>query len=566
MLKIISISFFVVTMLLNTSFEARASSCNSLATGVWTNANTWSCGHEPEAKDDVTINAGHTITMSGDHGVAASLVINGTAYWSQSRSTDVGTGRVTINSGGNITDAANGVLTSTGGLTINAILSSANVTIVLNKNEKDDDKDKDEQTSSEQTVTGSGALARLEVNTSVTNNGTLKVGTSLSGSGALINAATLEISGASTIAALNAGMTGNTVIYSGNSAQSIKASSADNTYHHLTLSGSGYKTAPDMLILTGNFTNNGTFTPESDSTVSFVGSVSQSISGNTLFNHLTFANTADPGTVNAGNFVHNVQGDFTDNGSFISGTGEIVFSGSTAQSLTGDVTVTTFNKLTMNNSKGLTLLHDVTVNTLLICTSGTMSTGSNKVSIGATGSLGSASADSYVNGRLEKNFPAAASFTFAIGDTENYTPVEVNFTSMSHVGKLTVFTTAGDHPDIATSGLNKGRNVNRYWTLSSTDITGVYDVTLNFVAADVDYSANTGEFIIRRQDDGKDEWKDVTLVAANPTSTAGSDISAANDDKDNDKAGGFGDFVVGEVSVPILIREKELIYMQELYN
>lgn len=538
-------------MLLNASFEARAASCNSLATGAWTSATTWDCGHAPLAADDVTINAGHIITMDGKPGVANSLVINGTAYWAQSRTTDVGAGRVTINTGGDITDTGNGVLTSAGGLTVNATLTSANVTIVL-------------QTTAGQTVNGTGALVKLAVNTAVTNSGNLKVSASLSGSGTLTNTATLEIGGASTIAALNAGTAGNTVIYSGNSAQTIKAPTA-NTYHHLTLSGSGAKTAPDMLILTGNFTNNGTFAPPSGTTVSFAGSAAQSISGNTLFNHLTFANTGGADTVNAGSFVHNVQGDFTDNGSFLSGAGEIVFSGSAQQSLTGAATATAFNKLTMNNGNGLTLLHDATVNTLLTCTSGRISTGINKVSIGATGSVINASANSYVNGKLKKNFPAAASFTFAVGDAASYAPVEVNFTSITNAGSLTASTTAGDHPAIALSSINGDKSVNRYWTLSSTDITGVYDVTLNYVAADVDNGANTGEFIIQREDEEAGTWNNVTLVAANPTSTEGAGISTVAAVPPALVAFGFGDFAIGESSITDFIREKELIYTQELY-
>lgn len=237
----------VAIMLLAAPCGAGAASCDSLASGKWSRSSSWSCGHEPRATDDVTIHAGHTITMDGKNGSARSLAIHGSAHWGKSRTTDVGAGGISIAAGGDITGTKNGVLTSAGGLNINAALSSNSVTVVL-------------QTATGQTIQGNGALARLQVDTSAANSGSLTVSASLSGSGSLANLATLQIGGSATIAALDAGTAGNTVIYSGNQAQTIRSATAD-SYHHLTLSGSGAKTAPALLILTGNFSNNGTFVP-----------------------------------------------------------------------------------------------------------------------------------------------------------------------------------------------------------------------------------------------------------------------------------------------------------------
>ncbi|MBD2700142.1 hypothetical protein IC229_05815 [Spirosoma sp. BT702] len=38
--------------------------CHSIASGNWSNAATWSCGHEPSIYEAVTINSGHTVTIS----------------------------------------------------------------------------------------------------------------------------------------------------------------------------------------------------------------------------------------------------------------------------------------------------------------------------------------------------------------------------------------------------------------------------------------------------------------------------------------------------------------------
>lgn len=348
--------------------------------------------------------------------------------------------------------------------------------------------------------------------------------------------------------------------------------------------------------------------------------------------------------VNAGSFVHHVQGDFSDNGSFEAGMSEIVFSGSAAsvddgskdgdfratvchnpsgypdnsrtmiidhpsvlnahlghgdtlgacpeedkdddkdkdgdskdeddspadsgaaQRLMGDAVETVFHKLTMNNSNGLLLLHDAVVGALLDCSSGIIETGDNRVSISTIGSISNAGADSYVNGKLEKHFAAASPFTFAIGDAAAYTPVEVDFSSMEDVGSLTASTTAGDHPAITISDIDEEKSVNRYWTLSSSDITGVYDIVLHFPASDVDGGANSDNFVIRRLDEQTEIWNHVTLLAANPASAAGGGISASVPVPPDLVASGFGFFAIGESSISHFIRERELIYMQELYD
>ncbi|UFH51823.1 hypothetical protein [Spirosoma sp. KNUC1025] len=52
-----------------------ASLCNSLQTGNWATPSTWSCGHEPTLTDAVTINPGHTITVSSTTTAQAQRII-----------------------------------------------------------------------------------------------------------------------------------------------------------------------------------------------------------------------------------------------------------------------------------------------------------------------------------------------------------------------------------------------------------------------------------------------------------------------------------------------------------
>lgn len=67
-------------------------------------------------------------------------------------------------------------------------------------------------------------------------------------------------------------------------------------FHHILISGT--VTAPPVLRLTGNFTDNGTFTSGSG-TVTFAGSSTQQVGGSTetLFNNITITNAAGPPAV-----------------------------------------------------------------------------------------------------------------------------------------------------------------------------------------------------------------------------------------------------------------------------
>ena len=96
-------------------------------------------------------------------------------------------------------------------------------------------------------------------------------------------------------------------------------------------------------------------------------------------------------------------------------------------------------------------------------------------------------------GNLQKVFPTwVQSFTFGIGDASNYTPVAVSFANITTGGNLTAHTTAGQHPNISTSGINSGKDVARYWTVTNSGIVFTsYSAIFTFVAGDVVGSADT---------------------------------------------------------------------------
>ena len=243
-------------------------------------------------------------------------------------------------------------------------------------------------------------------------------------------------------------------------------------------------------------------------------------------------------TISAGTLVStsgtmSLAGNFTNNGIYTHNNGTILFNGGSPQSITG---ATTFNNLTLNNANGLAINSTETVNGVLTFTNGRITTGANILIIGTGGSVAGSAAGRYVYGFVQKNFPVAAgqSFTFPIGDATNYTPVLVTGLTVTTTGGIVASTTAGEHPNIATSGIDPAKDVNRYWTLTPVGglvITPPYSATFNFVAGDVDTGANTNNFLVKRYSSG---WSAPTTGTRTATSAQATVIP------------GFGDFAVGE--------------------
>lgn len=332
----------------------------SATSGNWTVGGTWVGGVPPSASDFVQIAATHTVTMNGSPGSCTKLTIDGTATWTAANTTNVGSGGIVINGTGNITGSVAGNLTSTGGLTLNSTLSSTTVGLVL-------------QTTANQTISGTGSLAKLTINAKTTNSGTLTVTGTLAGSDSLINgtSATLNIDASVvSLTKLRANAAGNTVRYGSAGAQSIP----NITFHHLSTSGSGTKTLSASTTLNGNlsignsttldistsnyslnvagnWTNSGTFQSRFG-TVTLNGSSAQMITktGGETFNNLTLSGAGSKTLANAitlnGNLTSgstfdcasntiNLKGSWTNNGTFTSGTGTVNFNGTTSQTISG---------------------------------------------------------------------------------------------------------------------------------------------------------------------------------------------------------------------------------------
>ena len=232
------------------------------------------------------------------------------------------------------------------------------------------------------------------------------------------------------------------------------------------------------------------------------------------FFNLQIDHNFDPKFDNQASTTFNVAGDWTNNsnaGNLLTNKATtVIFNGSTSQTIGGTL-ATTFNNLTINNAAGVTLGVNVIVGKsggsgVLTLSAGSLITGSNTVIINSGGSVAGAGASSFVVGNLRKQIDAngTAVRTFEVG-TVTYAPVDV---TISGVGGsktdgskfLTVSSTDGEHPNVATSTFDPCKDVNRYWTLTkggNWTFTS-YDAVFHFVTADVDIGANTGNFHVER--------------------------------------------------------------------
>ncbi len=169
------------------------------------------------------------------------------------------------------------------------------------------------------------------------------------------------------------------------------------------------------------------------------------------------------------------------------GNGTIEFSGTIAQSATGQNTIGT---MVVNNPAGLDVNGNTVVNTSLALQSGHIRLGSNNLTLGSAASVsGTPSSSAMVIatgiGELRKSFSGIGTFTFPVGDnsgTADYAPVAVTFAggNFGPENYLGVKSANSAFPG------SSGNYLNRYWELSQNGITDPqYDAVFQYVAADV---------------------------------------------------------------------------------
>lgn len=179
-------------------------------------------------------------------------------------------------------------------------------------------------------------------------------------------------------------------------------------YHHLVMSGSGTKTLPaEVLRVNGDFTNTAATLVTTGNTLRFNGTVNQTIRGTSVFNSIAIDNTA-----------------------------------------------------------GVTLGNNQTINGELDLTAGLVTTGSNVLTLSCGASIVNASASSYVSGKLAQLFCATGSKTYPIGKGSNYRPLTLNYTALTGTSTVTAQQIEAQLPGAAPA--NTTVDGTRYWELTES--------------------------------------------------------------------------------------------------
>ncbi len=276
------------------------------------------------------------------------------------------------------------------------------------------------------------------------------------------------------------------------------------------------------LQVCGNFTNNGSLICEPGSTVSFIGTGTQTISGafentdgffNLTINKLTgsvvlvnnidvdgnFLTNNNTSILNTAGFRVRVGGNFTNangNSTFSNTgtTGNLTFNGTGAQTYNQGNSQLDLNFVVMNKTAGvLTLLSDMFIKSTtgtLTLTNGKITTNAFRVDVvnNAPNCVSTGNTLSYVNGNLYRAINTLGSYDFPVGTATLYERANVNFTAATTITQLRARfdpwagapNTLG-LPDCAgTATYNIPSQDMGIWTITAfaNPTSGTYDITL----------------------------------------------------------------------------------------
>ena len=315
------------------------------------------------------------------------------------------------------------------------------------------------------------------------------------------------------------------------------------------------------LTVTGGYTQvNRPFTVQTTLTTGTftVGGVLTNNATETITISTTGIVNANGGFTNSGTFTNSAAGQLflrgaanTIDGTFNDGTGTVTMNGSVAQALSGTALFppTTaadgFFNFTVNNAAGVTLGSNVVARNIITFTSGEVTTGANVLIAERTCATSVSRTSGHVIGNFQKNIPAgASSCTYELGSAGAYTPVALAFATAG-AGRLIGRVTTPDHPNIGTSGLDASKSVNRWWTLTTTGVsgtaipsTGTYGAIFTFLnPSGFDGGANPLNFEVERRTGAS--WFTTTTGTRTATTTQATGITA------------LGDFALAEKTVVI---------------
>ena len=229
------------------------------------------------------------------------------------------------------------------------------------------------------------------------------------------------------------------------------------------------------------------------------GTVTASSTTNWSIRGLTIAQ----GSFDAPTGILNLSTNFGNSGTYNHNNGNVTFAGTSTQTIGGS-SVTTFYDLNTNNAANVSLSQNCTINNDLTFTNGRFVINARRLFLGVNTTITASNSSRYIQSNglasglgVEKSFAAGtANFTFPIGTSARYTPVNYNITANSAPGTINIQPVTGAHPS-TTAAANT--QLNYYWKVLESGFSGLSVThTYNYIQADVngtEASYVTGRFV-----------------------------------------------------------------------
>jgi len=329
---------------------------------------------------------------------------------------------------------------------------------------------------------------------------------------------------------MDANVTLNNLTVTGKTTGTTRSATLNLMVNPLVLNGSltfsnnqSYFTANNInVLLKGDFTNNGTYTPGTNTTT-FNGDIQQ-ITGVSLttFNNLiinpitsvTLASnsinangnlTLSSGTFTCNNYLVTLAGNLTNNATYTdngNGTG-ITLKGSALQYVSGSGT---FSTLELDNANGARLQNSITLNKNLVLTAGNFNINQYMLSLGTNSIIDGAPFSAtkmivvdgvFSNVGIRKYFNSysgpAQTFTYPIGVTGKYTPVEFTYTDNTTTGYIRINAINSNHPGV----LDASKVLHYYWEVENNAVAGL-NGSLVFHYIDSDVNGSEPDYVAAR--------------------------------------------------------------------
>ena len=234
------------------------------------------------------------------------------------------------------------------------------------------------------------------------------------------------------------------------------------------------------VSVSGSFTNGGVLNAMYNGPTSFVyngGDQTVQASDESHYYHLTFSGT---GTKTIQNANLNVAGDIALNTEFSAGSSTLVLNGTSVQTLSGNSS-SLLNNVSINNVNGLLLSKNQSIDGTLTLTNGLITTGNNSLTLTCNASTSGQSSQSYVNGKLARQYCTATSYLFPIGKGGVYRPLTLAYTTLTESETSTLQAEQFETEIAGSIPANTSYQNARYWNVSEVDgnANGNYTLTLN---------------------------------------------------------------------------------------